>query len=87
MCFSESYSALALLLGIVGQVVLYNRNSAEAKAFAMAISAVTLMQLYELVMWRNPCTLDHADGINQTISRIAMITNISQPLATAVSML
>jgi hypothetical protein len=53
----------------------------------MAISTVTLMQLYELVMWRSPCTLDHADGINQTISHIAMITNISQPLATAVSML
>ena len=87
MCFSATYSALALLLGVAGQVVLYSRNVPLSRALAVGLSALTAMQLFELVMWLHPCSGDHANIVNQVVSRIAMITNISQPLSIAISLL
>jgi hypothetical protein len=80
MCYSANASLIALVLGAAGQIVLWKRGTPQSRALAIGLTPVTAMQAFEYVMWKNPCSVNAPNRLNQAVSRLAMITNISQPL-------
>lgn len=97
MCYSESASWVALLVGVSGTVAfaLERRRQEKASkddrsmrgetvAIVLAMVSLVLMQFYEAFMWRN---LRLHQGAGGTVERCAMITNMMQPAILATGML
>ena len=87
MCYSANASLLALILGILGQIALYSRGDLQSKALSVGFSSLTFMQLYEYILWKNPCSVSMPNNTNKFVSKVAMITNINQPFFIALSLL
>lgn len=96
MCFNAQASLVALAVGVSGQIVLYRRGGATARGLALALTALTLMQAYETVLWTRPCGYEAKGGSwgagahdawNTWTSRVAMLTNVAQPALLAAALL
>ena len=80
MCYSANVSLLALTVGLAGQAALWTKGDKQSQAFALAITSVTIIQLYEYFLWKNPCTATSPSSINRGVSQLTMLTIVSQPL-------
>jgi hypothetical protein len=87
MCYSANASLVALLLGTAGQIVLWKQNNPQSRALAIGLIPLTAMQAFEYVMWKNPCSSTSPNITNQNVSRLAMISNFSQPLVISACLL
>lgn len=81
MCYSLQASKDAFIICIINCIILYNikSNSAVNKISALFLLYVNLMQLYDWIFWANPSK----SRINYLTTKIAMITNILQPVVIA----
>jgi hypothetical protein len=86
MCFSANASLAAFFIGLAGQVALYTRGG-QSRALAFGFSTLTLMQLFEYIMWENPCSEEVPNTTNKYASKLAMISNFAQPLTISISLL
>lgn len=87
MCFNETASLIAFMVGIVGQSIAVTKEaSANATSktknhtrtyLSMALSFVVVMQLYEVFMHRRRTGKSSIQGVE----RMAMLTNFLQPVA------
>jgi len=92
MCYSEKASWLAFFIGLSGicafsiarhrsknidTQTISQHSSLETGFISIGFMSVVLMQFYEAIMWRNQGLKHHQTG---TTERIAMITNVSQPI-------
>jgi hypothetical protein len=85
MCFSETASLIAFFVGIAGQFALASKQDAQSKALALSLTSITIIQLYEYFLWRNPCTTN--PNLNKNLSRLTMITIVLQPLYVLLSLM
>ena len=80
MCFSESASLIAFFVGLSGQFLLASKGDAQSKALALGLTSITIIQLYEYFLWRNPCDEANPSSLNANLSRTTMLTIVMQPL-------
>ena len=76
MCFSESASLAAFLVGIVSSVLCISLGTITDKIFGLYFGYVSLMQIIDYFLWRHP----YCDLYNRVVTIIGMVLNISQPL-------
>jgi len=86
MCYSANASLIAFILAATGQIALWKKGG-QARALGVGLTSLTLMQLFEYIMWKNPCNLSSTNNANKYASRMAMVSNYAQPLTIAVSLL
>lgn len=87
MCFSESASLIAFIVGVTGQLALASKKDAQSKALALGLTSITIIQLYEYFMWRNPCSDTVSSSVNENFSKTTMITIVAQPLYIILSLM
>lgn len=77
MCFSERVSWLTFVASVVGSSLLFAKGTAEGKVLGLFFGLVSLMQMYEALLWRQDgrCT-----ATNEVVSKIGAVTNHLQPL-------
>jgi hypothetical protein len=80
MCYSAQASLVALILGLIGQILLFSRGDLQSKSFALALTSVTAIQAYEYVLWNNPCSDESPNTTNRDVSRLTMLTILAQPI-------
>jgi hypothetical protein len=82
MCFSEEQSKKSLLFNTITCYILYTYyNSSDTRILALFFKFVGLMQLFDLIFWRNQNIQDPTESvINYTTTKIAMLANHLQPI-------
>lgn len=77
MCFSYHASVFSFVVGIISSTILYKYNPTAAIYLGWAV----LMQLYDIIFWKHL----GENTINYVFTKIAMISNILQPIVLAIA--
>lgn len=89
MCYSEEQSKISFLVNIATCYILYNykKNTEYSymfKILSLFLAFVGLMQLFDLILWRNQnLNISRQANINFMTTKIAMIFNNLQPIVLA----
>jgi hypothetical protein len=86
MCYSEEQSQKSFMINIVTCYALYTyeSNSSTHKILALFFGFVGLMQLFDLIFWKNQNIKDpYQANVNYTTTKIAMFANHLQPIVLA----
>jgi hypothetical protein len=86
MCYSEAQSQKSFIINLVTCYVLYTykSNSPTHKILALFLGFVGLMQLFDLIFWKNQNIKDpYQANVNYTTTKIAMFANHLQPIILA----
>jgi len=86
MCYSEDQSQKSFIINLVTCYALYTykSNSPNHKILALFLGFVGLMQLFDLIFWKNQNIKDpYQANVNYTTTKIAMFANHLQPIILA----
>ena len=76
MCYSETMSLVAFLLGIAGSTLVYTLGAPADRIIALTMGYISFIQIIEWLLWRHPV----CDTYHKQISIAGMWINGLQPV-------
>jgi hypothetical protein len=77
MCFSKEISIITYIIGIIGSILLYNKNNLrDNKILSIFFIWVIQMQMIDFILWIN----QECNNTNKIITKLGIIINHCEPL-------